>query len=174
MLKQGEGYYQNIWILFSSVSYGFTDNITVGIGTTVIPELEFYYITPKIGLYSSENLDFAAGALLISVLGNTAGILYGVGSYGTGNTNFTMGLGYGFADGVIAEKPMVTLGFDQRLSRRTSFISENWIFPGFDDPLISYGIRFFGESIAVDVAFYNTLDGFYFPGFPYLDFVFNF
>ena len=32
-LKQGEAYYQNIWVLFNQVSYGVSDNLTVGVGT---------------------------------------------------------------------------------------------------------------------------------------------
>ena len=174
MLKKGEGYYQNFWVLFSSVSYAFTDNITVGVGTTTIPEVSFYYFTPKVGVAATENLDFAVGALILKIPDHTAGILYGVGTYTGNDVDFTLGLGYGFAADELADKPMVTVGFEKRISRRTAFISENWVFPGFDDPLFSYGIRFFGESMAVDVAFYNTFSGISFPGFPYLDFVYNF
>lgn len=174
MLKKGEGYFQDIWLFFVSASYGFTDNITVGLGTIVIPEAKTYYITPKVGIMSTENFHLAAGALVISIDKHTAGILYGVGSYGSDDANVTLGLGYGFADGDLAEKPMVSLGFEKRLSRRMAFISENWLFPGFDEPLISYGIRFFGEDLAVDLAFFNSLTDPYFPGFPYLDFVYNF
>ena len=32
-LKKKEGYYQNVWILFNNVSYGVTDNLSVGLGT---------------------------------------------------------------------------------------------------------------------------------------------
>ena len=174
MLKKGEGYYQNIWVIFSSVSYGFTDNITVGVGTIILPNVPFYYITPKVGIAATENFDFAVGALIIKIPDHTAGILYGVGTYSGNDFDFTLGLGYGFADDNLAEKPMITLGFEKRLSRRTAFISENWVFPGVDDPILSYGIRFFGESMAVDVAFYNTISGIQFPGIPYLDFTYNF
>lgn len=67
------------------------------------------------------------------------------------------------------------LGGEARFSRRAAFVTENWIFPGVDQPLISYGIHFFGEAISVDLALINTLGkGMPFPGFPYIDFVYNF
>ncbi|MCZ6819631.1 MAG: hypothetical protein O7G31_09090, partial [Calditrichaeota bacterium] len=69
----------------------------------------------------------------------------------------------------------IMLGFERRTSRRTAFVSENWIFPGVDNPLISYGFRFFGEKIAVDLAFVNILgEDAIFPGIPYVDFIYNF
>lgn len=174
MLKKGEGYFQDIWLFFVGASYGFTDNFTIGVGTFVIPEADFWYFTPKFGIMSTENFHLAAGALIIKIKDVDAGIIYGVGTYGSADANFTLGLGYGYAEGDLAEKPMVTFGFEKRMSRRTAFISENWIFPGIDEPLISYGVRFFSESIAVDLAFFNTLKDFDFPGFPYVDFVYNF
>lgn len=174
MLEKGEGYFQSIWLFFVGASYGFTDNITVGVGTIVIPEAKTFYLTPKIGIVSKGDFHLAAGALVINVEDNTVGILYGVGTYGSDDANVTLGLGYGFANGDLAKKPMITLGFEKRLSRRIAFISENWLFPGLDEPFISYGLRFFGESIAVDLAFFNTVTDFNFPGFPYLDFVYNF
>jgi hypothetical protein len=54
-------------------------------------------------------------------------------------------------------------------------VSENWVLPGMDQPLISYGIRFFNEKLSVDLGFLNTIgDGMLFPGIPYIDFVVKF
>jgi hypothetical protein len=98
-----------------------------------------------------------------------------VGTYGTPNLSFTGGAGYGFVDGEVADKPMVMVGGEARMTRRTSFVTENWIFPGVDEPVISYGVRFFGEKLSVDLAFINTIgEEAIFPGVPYIDFVFNF
>ncbi len=56
-----------------------------------------------------------------------------------------------------------------------ALVSENWIFPGVDVPVVSYGFRFFGEKMAVDLALFNVLDDdAIFPGIPYVDFVWNF
>ncbi|UCE05773.1 MAG: hypothetical protein JSW07_19615 [bacterium] len=54
-------------------------------------------------------------------------------------------------------------------------MTENWLLPGVDNPLISYDMRFFGEKLSVDLALINVIgDGIIFPGIPYVDFVFNF
>ncbi len=134
---------------------------------------------PKVGLKATENLNLAAGALVIRIPSDeasTVGILYGVGTYGKPDASITAGLGYGFFDHKVANKPMVILGGEKRISRRMALVSENWIFPIADNPLIvSYGVRFFGEGLSVDLAFMNTIgEDFLFPGFPYIDFVFCF
>jgi len=182
MLKKGTGYFQNIYIFFAGFAIGLTDNITLGGGTSLFPGIDIdeqvFYLTPKVGIKATETLDLAVGALIVNVPvddSKTVGILYSVGTFGKENRNFTIGFGYGFVGSDLAEKPMIMLGFEGRTSRRTAFVTENWIFPGVDNPLISYGFRFFGEKIAVDLAFINILgEDAIFPGIPYVDFIYNF
>lgn len=185
MLKKGEGYIADYYLFFPMVSFGITDNISIGGGVSVFTGLKFdnqiLYFTPKIGLKATENFHLAAGALLTKIPdffnngSNTVGILYGLGTLGTQDSNFSAGLGYGFKGSELAEKPMVMIGFQFRLARRVSLVSENWVFPGVDQPLVSYGIRFFGEKMSVDLAFIKTLgEEIGFPGVPYVDFVFKF
>jgi len=187
MLKQGEGYFADYYILFPGFVYGITDNFTIGGGMSLIPNVnideQIFYFTPKIGLKASEKFNIAAGALIVKMPGfdeedgdsPLVGILYGVGTTGTPDASFTFGLGYGFVDGEFAKKPMVVIGGEKRISRRTAFVSENWIMPGVENPIISYGLRFFGEKMSVDLALINILsDKIIFPGMPYIDFVINF
>lgn len=187
MLKQGQGYFQNIWLFFNGVAIGITDNITIGGGMSVFPTGDFFsdnifYLTPKIGLHAGGNLDLAVGALYIFLPfddvfednDNSAGILYGVATLGDDNHNLTGGLGYGFANGELADSPVLMLGGEYRLGRRISFVSENWIIPGGDAALISYGLRIFGEKLSVDLSFFNSSSDPVFPGVPYVDFVVNF
>ena len=63
------------------------------------------------------------------------------------------------------------------ISRRIALVTENWFIP-LDNyyGVFSYGIRFFGEKISVDLAFLNNSDiaeGLAI-GIPYLDFVVKF
>lgn len=186
MLKKGEGYFSDYYLFFPGFAYGITDNISIGGGMSLFPAVgidkQIFYFTPKVGLKATENLNFAAGALLIRIPdffddddSQISGILYGVGTYGVPDKSITAGLGYGFSGGDFAKKPMIMVGGEARLSRRISFVTENWVFPGVDNPIISYGVRFFGEKLSVDLAFINTLgEGAIFPGIPYIDFVFNF
>ena len=184
MLKKGEGYFSDYYLFFPGIAYGVSDNVTIGGGISLIPgvgfENQIFYLTPKIGIKATENANFAAGALIMRVsdFGDDdhpiVGILYGVGTFGTTDKSFTIGIGYGFADGDLAKKPMIMVGGESRVSRRIALVTENWILPGVDSAIFSYGIRFFGEKISVDLAFLNSTDIGFFPGFPYLDFVFNF
>ena len=198
MLKAGDGYFSDWYIFFPGFNYGITDNITLGGGFSIfpwwdIPKEQFLYFTPKIGISTGEKLDFAVSALIVVIpdvvddddetldnledenVADFVGIVYGLGTYGSDDHHFTLGLGYGYVDKDFADKPAVIIGGETRVFRRMSLVGESWILPGVDDPLIFYGMRFFGEGLAVDLAFITILgeDGF-FPGLPYVGFVYNF
>ena len=193
MLKAGEGYISDTYIFFPGFGLGLTDNVTIGGGMSIFPGLNFgdqlFYLTPKIGLKATKSADLAVSALILRIPNYTKdsgfsglednsyiiGVLNIVGTIGTADKSLTAGLGYGFADGELADRPAVILGGEYRFARRLSFVSENWILPGVDVPMVSYGVRFFSENLAADLALFNILDNdAVFPGIPYLDFVWNF
>jgi hypothetical protein len=190
MLRSGEGYFSDSYIFFPGFAYGITDNITIGGGFSLFPGLGFneqlLYFTPKVGVAAGGKVDLAASAMIVripdpdeddSIIDEDeifVGLLFGTGTIGTADKSFTFGLGWGFVEDETSD-PAVLLGGEYRLSRRTSFVSENWVFPGVDEPLVSYGIRFFGEQMAVDLALFNILgEDAIFPGVPYVGFVYNF
>ena len=185
MMERGQGYYSNRYLFFSMLAYGVTDNFTIGAGGFTLPipleDLPFY-ITPKVGLLNEESLDLALGALIMRVPGDddddngfSTGILYGVGTFG-GPEGLTAGLGWGFVNDEIANKPAIVLGGKRRWTRRLSVVAESWFFPNFyDEPLVIYGIRFLGLRMSADVGMIAMpSEEIVFPGFPYFDFVFNF
>ncbi len=187
MLNKREGYFADYYVFFPGFAYGITNNITIGGGLSLIPGAnmseQIYYFTPKIGLKAGEKFHVAAGALVIKLPNikdesdepPLAGILYGVSTFGHPDASLTFGLGYGFVDDELADKPLILIGGEKRLSRRIGFVSENFIFPGLDNPMVSYGIRFFGEKMSVDLALWNSLSHeAIFPGVPYIDFVYSF
>jgi hypothetical protein len=102
------------------------------------------------------------------------GVLYGVGTIGNNDRSITFGLGYGFEDEQLAEQPIYVLGGEYRFSRKMALVSENWFVSGMESPAVSYGCRFFGEKMSVDLAFITPLKDAIFPGIPYIDFVVNF
>ncbi len=185
-LKKGEGYFADYFFVFPGIAYGITDNITIGGGMSIIPGVDIpdqlFYFTPKIGGEISKDLNVAVGALVATVPDSfdsdaptTAGIFYTVGTYGTPDVSVTAGIGYGYVGDEFADRPMVMVGGEKRLSRRISFVTENWMVPGVDNLIISYGVRFFSESLSVDLGLVNTLgEDTFFPGIPYIDFVYNF
>lgn len=177
-LKAGTGYFADYYIFFPMVAYGITDNITIAGGMSLIPGLniaeQLFYFTPKVG-FDMNNTSIGTGVLIAALPGEdlpTVGIMYGVGTLGNADNNITAGMGFGFVDWEFSEKPFLMLGGQYRLSRRFSFVSENWLFPGLDEPFLSGGIRFFGEKISVDLALVlpvSTESEFLFV--PYIDFV---
>ena len=66
------------------------------------------------------------------------------------------------------------LGGELRVGRRISLVTENWMVPELEGAMISYGIRFFGESLSADLGLVNLSSEMVFPGIPYVDFVVSF
>lgn len=178
-LKAGKGYFADYQVLFPGVAYGVSDKLTLGGGIFPFSTGDFFmgWFTPKMGIVETEDYAFAVGLLSIIVTGNNetfnAGIVYGVGTLGNPDKAITVGLGYGYAESKIADKPMIMIGYEKRIGKRTKFLSENWIFPGVDDPLFSMGIRWFGEKMALDFGMFRTA-GMDFLGIPWVDFIVNF
>lgn len=183
MLKKGEGYFSDTYLFFPQIVFGLTDNITMGGGVSLFPGAEgdqILYFMPKVGIPVDDRFHLAGGALIIKLPNfddeiSTVGVFYEAGTYGDRDRSFTAGLGYGFAGSEMADRPMVMVGGEYRMSRRVSFVTENWVFPELDQPLVSAGFRFFGEGLAVDLALVNVLgEDMIIPGIPFIDFVYNY
>ncbi len=194
-LKAGEGYYQNTYLFLNSFNVGLSDYVSIGGGLEILSTFgvggdgpqPIFYLTPKVGFPVAKKVHVGGGVLYASVPNGDdedkartgLGILYGVSTYGTDDNNVTGGIGWGFIDGELSSKPIITISAAARTSRRSSFVTENWIVPvGGSEyyTVVSYGIRFFGEKISVDLAFLNSRDVLeVFPiGIPYVDFVVKF
>jgi len=134
-LKKDEAYFQNIWVLFNQIGYGFSDNFSIGIGT--IPLFLFagaptpVWITPKFSVPVVENqFNLGIGAMIGTVLveKNTSfGILYGISTFGSKDNNFSLGIGYGFAGGEMAKTPVINLSGMARTGSRGYFLMETHI-----------------------------------------------
>ncbi|UCD06447.1 MAG: hypothetical protein JSV98_04245 [candidate division WOR-3 bacterium] len=180
-LKAGSGYFADYMLFFPMVAYGVTDNITIAGGMSLIPGLaipdQLFYFTPKVG-FEMQKVSLATGILMAGLPGEDEpliGILYGVTTLGNADNNATAGVGYGFVDWDFADKPFLILGGQYRMTRRVSLVSENWILPGVDEPILSGGFRFFGEALSVDLALVIPVGvGGEWPVIPYIDFVVKF
>jgi hypothetical protein len=191
-LEKKSGYYQNTWIFVSSFSYGITNNISISAGFEIISIFAggdgpyAFYINPKASFkiannfYAGANILYANTIKTVEEFGGLA-TFNGFATYGNKNNNITCGVGFGWADGEFSTKPVIIISGMVRASKRIGFISENWILPGVNEDggyygIFSYGIRFLGEKISVDLAFLNNPDiaSEIIIGIPWLDFVFNF
>ena len=184
-LEKGTGYYSNTWLALHTFAAGLTDRFTLGGGLAWFPGVPldetFYYLLPKYTIVNAERTKVAVGAL-IGLLPfdsgdddrSSAGILYGVGTTGSRDNNLSLGLGWGYAGNEVSSNPVVMIGGQTRVSRRISLISENWIFPisGETEGLYSYGLRFLGEGLTVDLAFVSVFGES--TTVPWLGFAFRF
>lgn len=180
-LKNGQGYFSAYEIFFPFLAVGIGDIVTLAGGISLIPgaDNQIIYLAPKITPLHLDKLDVSAGLLYISTLsGNSTsvGIVYGVGTYGTSNAALTAGLGWGFAEGEFSSRPIVLIGGELRVLRSIKIITENWIPPGTDVIIYSFGLRFFGEGLAADLGFIHpsTFGGNGFPFIPWIGFAYNF
>jgi hypothetical protein len=187
-LKKGEGYYQNSYLFLNSVSFGVTNNISFGGGFELISTVlgkPIFFLTPKVSFKLSDKFRTGVGVLYANLptfasdgrARSSAGIMYGLGTYGSADKNITGGLGWGFIESDFSAQPVVTISGITRVSRRVALLTENYFIPadGYST-VFSYGARFFGEKIAIDLGFINNRDIFstFFIGIPYVDFVVKF
>jgi hypothetical protein len=92
------------------------------------------------------------------------GIAYGVATTGTLDSALTIGGGYAYArgddEGDKGGAPLLMIGGEHRITRRTKIITENYFFS--DGGIVSFGWRFMGDHLSVDVGGFTPLgvDGF--------------
>ena len=183
-LKRGEGYVSDLWLFFVNGSVGVTDRFMLGGGMSIFPSNDFsnnvFYLTPKVGIVQGEKFNVSIGALVgfAGKASGSAGMLYGVATNGGPDASLTYGAGWAYANKDVASRPVVMLGGGKRLTRRISFLSENYAYTGdATGALVSYGLRFIGDKLSVDLALWNVLARDttpLFPGVPWLGFALKF
>jgi len=182
-LNGGQGYFSAYEVFFPFLAYGVGANLTLAGGMSLIPgaTTQLFYLAPKITLYNSDRLSLAGGGLYLNTTAafeefSGAGIVYGVGSYGTDRAAATLGLGWGFYGDDFANDPILMLGGELRVSSSVKFITENWFPPKSEAYPLSWGVRFFGDRLAADIALIYPAgvrtSGF--PFLPWLGFAYNF
>jgi hypothetical protein len=139
-LKKGEGYYQNIYLLFNQFSYGLSDRFTIGGG--IVPTFLFgessqipIFLTPKYSFPIKKNFTLGVGVFYANILGSINdnfsdfGAVYGVGTYGSVDKNITVGLGVTFSNKDFSKYPLITISGINRMSKKWSILTENYIIP---------------------------------------------
>jgi hypothetical protein len=191
-MEKKTGYYQNTWIFVNSFGYAFTKNISLSAGFEIISLLAggdgpyAYYLNPKASFKVANNIYLGGTILYANTIRTVDGFsglatLNGSFTYGNKNNNITATVGWGSSDGEFSSKPLITISGMTRVSKRIGLLSENWLLPNAGDNggyygVYSYGIRFLGEKISIDLAFLNNKDiaSEIIIGIPWLDFMINF
>jgi len=133
-LGEDKGYYQNSMLLYNSVGYGFTDNLSMSAGILPIP-LPFIggVIFTFQGKYAfpivQNKWNASAGFMYINNFGDHLGIGYGAFTYGSKDHNVSIGAGYGWAEGDLIKAPVLTISGMTRLGRKFALVTENWLIP---------------------------------------------
>jgi len=187
-LRKGEGYFSDVYVFFPGIAYGVTDNVSVLVGISIIPDVgmgdQLRYIAPNVGFSVSEEFAISVGTLYTSFGGDfTLGIAYGVGSLGKPGKSITFGIGFGYSkfdeeDLEFSARPILMLGGNIRTSKHSALILETWIITDenvdFGEQPKAFAIRFMGERLSADVGFilFEALaEGF---AIPWLSFAYNF
>jgi hypothetical protein len=171
-LKEGEVYYQNIWVLYNQISVGVTENVSFSAG--MLPLFLFsagvtpVWLVPKVSIpLSSDRVQLGAGAFLGALLGENEvfGIVFATTTIGSRDRNTNIGLGWGFAGSEWARHPIINVGFMARTGPRGYFLSENYLFPGKDTVVMlsAGGRRIVGNGLGLDFGLFlplNTGDDF--------------
>lgn len=183
-LDRGAGYVAVYEIFFPFVSLGLTDAFTVSGGVSLIPGVssQLLYFAPKLEVVRRPDLQVSVGVLGAGVVGEDAegpvGILYSVGTFGNDRSALSVGLGIGYADEKLSDRPLLMLGGQTQVSNRLSLLTENWIAPGLDGAFLSAGIRLFGDDLAADLALVTHTEALTeesgLPFIPFVSLVYNF
>ncbi len=173
-LRAKSGSFGVFQILAPFLTVAPTDDIMISVGTPLIEtgSERPVWLAPKVRVHSSERLDLSVGALGVFLLGDgdaeSIGIAFGSATYGTEDAALTLGVGYGWVEDDLAERPAILAGGELRIARSVKLLSENYLFPE-EGGIASIGVRFIGERLSADVGlarpvFFDDDDGtFVFP-----------
>lgn len=164
MMRRGDGYIAAFELFLPFISYSLTDRFTIAGGTPPLPGVigRLFYVAPKLGLYEGPGSAIALGVLaFFSTYDDfeSAGIGFVVGTWGSEDDAFTAGIGWPFVTGDMANLPVGMVGIETRTSRRTKFVSENYLIAvdEFDgsaiaNVVLSGGARFIGDRLSADLG----------------------
>lgn len=173
-LKQGEGYYQNIWVLYNQFSFGFTNHFSMSFG--LIPLFLFQagvtpmWLVPKFSIpIKEEKINISAGAFVGVLAGESEsgfGIVFSTLTLGDRNKNINLGVGWGYAAGNWAKSPIINVSGISRISARGYLMTENYYITIENEYLLllSGGYRYMAKKVAIDFGLYvpfgPEMDGF--------------
>ena len=151
-LEQGDVYFALDALSIAVLRVGVTDRLSIGIGRPLFWNTA--WVTPKFQVYENSRTAVATGVLHLFAPGfGMGGVGYGVATIGSRDDAFTAGLGWFYGkddDGARRTAPVVIVGGERRMGRRTKLITENYVFDG--GAVMSVGSRIIGHRTSVEVG----------------------
>ena len=159
------------------VQVGVTDRFSIGGGTPLVfgidEDYRPFWLTPKFQVVRADRVQAAVGVLqVLTTGGDTAGIAYGVSTFGNSDNALTVGGGMAYADDG-GRGGIVMIGGEGRVRNNLKLITENYIWKG-GDGILSGGVRFIGERLSADLGLAFPIGAGDFFAFPVVSFVYVF
>lgn len=179
-LPRGSGYFADYYLFFPVVAVGVTDRVMLSGGMSIIPGLssQLIYVAGKVGVVRSSSAAFAVGGFWATVPDESdasLGMAYAVTTLGSDDHAVTLMGGYPFTTHDLAPEPLFVVGGETRIGGRSKFMAELWKLPQENDVPALFGIRWFGDRLAVGFGFVYVLgsqvEGW--PLVPWVDFAVN-
>jgi hypothetical protein len=158
------------------VQVGVTDTFSIGGGTPLVFGFEDFerpfWITPKLQVYNGNRAQAAVGVLhVFSGGGESAGIGYGVATFGSDDNALTVGAGIAY-DGD-DQGGLYMIGGERRVRSNLKLITENYVTKG-GNGILSGGLRFIGGRLSADLALAVPLGVDELYAFPVVNFMYIF
>jgi len=151
-LRKAELYYNTVAFAVHDIQLGITDNISIGMGTSLA--LTPLYVTPKISFELDEKNRISVGDLFLAGTYNNdfmANLAYANYTYGTPNNNFT--LSAGLVSYEAQNQPLAHMAAMTQISRHLFFVTEHYFFR-LDGEKYMYKpptVPGTGESVTLDI-----------------------
>lgn len=188
-LKEGEFYYQNVWLLYNSLSYGFTDQFNLGVGffPIIYPgDLYYIHVSPKFIYEIEDDLwSFSASGFYTDIIKDEDGTFIGAHlglTYGSRDKNLNLGIAYGSFLRNFLDGPIFIFGGMITLDGTVCLVSETWFYPressewalhpGGYEPASSLLVSFLFNHFSLDLGYImSPIEVFYqLQGFPIIGF----
>lgn len=180
-LQDGSGYFADYYLFFPTVAFGVTDRIMLSGGMSIIPGLssQLLYVAGKVGVVRTPNAAFAVGGFWATVPDESdasLGMGYIVTTLGSDDHAVTLLGGYPFTTQNLAPEPLFVVGGETRIGGRSKLLAEMWKLPEVDNVPALFGLRWFGDRLAVGFGFIYVLGSGDIEGWPlvpWVDFAVN-
>jgi len=166
-IEKNKSYCRDFCLVFPSYNRGYGNNFSLQAGAFVFPGMPLDQVPIVLsGKFSLPQVRFArlaTGMMYVNFPGVEdsfgAGFAFGTATFGNRFTHFSTTLGWGYVryetDWRIAEKPILVLAGNRRISNSFALVAEYWLPPEVNDPKdlpVAISARFIGRRIAVDVG----------------------
>jgi hypothetical protein len=175
-LPKGSGYFADYYLFFPTAAFGVTDRVMLSGGMSIIPGLssQLIYVAGKVGVARSPSAALAVGGFWATVPDEadaSLGMGYAVATLGSDDHAVTLLGGYPFTTADLAPEPLFVVGGETRIGDRSKFMAELWKLPTEGNVPALFGLRWFGDKLAVGFGFVYVLGSDQIEGWPLIPWV---